>query len=159
MKLQISDILFLAMIPILMVGAGGESCAQTKISRVGILTIEPPGDAHKQSYVEFYRALRTQGWVEGKDVEFTYGKTGGDSSRLAHAASELVALKVDVIFADSASALRAAFAATRSIPIVGEDLTTDPVAAGYVESYGRPRGNLQGSSSTRLSSRQSGWSC
>jgi putative ABC transport system substrate-binding protein len=69
---------------------------------------------------------------------------GQGPSRWAEAASELVALKVDVIFADSAPAVRAAFLATRTIPIVGQDLTTDPIAEGYVESYGRPGGNLTG---------------
>jgi putative ABC transport system substrate-binding protein len=68
----------------------------------------------------------------------------GDPSQLAEAAAELVRLKVDVIFADSAPATRAAYAATRTIPIVALDFTTDPVAEGYVESYGRPGGNLTG---------------
>ena len=40
--------------------------------------------------------------------------------------------------------VRAAFAATRTIPIVAHDLETDPVAAGYAQSYARPGGNLTG---------------
>src|SRR5262249_15856523 len=39
---------------------------------------------------------------------------------------------------------RAAYAATRTIPIVALDYTNDPVAAGYAESYGRPARNLTG---------------
>jgi len=46
--------------------------------------------------------------------------------------------------ADSAPALRAAYAATRTIPIVASDYTTDPIAEGYVASYARPGGNVTG---------------
>jgi putative ABC transport system substrate-binding protein len=60
------------------------------------------------------------------------------------AAAELVQLKVDVILADSAPATRAAYAATRTIPIVALDYTNDPVAAGYAQSYARPGHNLTG---------------
>ena len=60
------------------------------------------------------------------------------------AAAELVRLKVDVIFADSAPALRAAYAATPTIPIVASGFHDRPVAEGYVESYGRPGGNITG---------------
>lgn len=40
--------------------------------------------------------------------------------------------------------MRAAFAATRDIPIVAHDLETDPVAAAYAQSYSRPGRNLTG---------------
>ena len=66
------------------------------------------------------------------------GRTVGDPSKLAEAAAELTRLKVDVIYADSAPSVRAAHAATSTIPIVANDFTTDPIAEGYVESYGRP---------------------
>jgi putative ABC transport system substrate-binding protein len=56
----------------------------------------------------------------------------------------MVELNVDVIVADSAPTLRAAYAATRTIPIVATDYTTDPVAEGYVLSYRRPGGNVTG---------------
>ena len=60
------------------------------------------------------------------------------------AAAELVQLKVDLIYADSAPATRAAFAATRAIPIVALDYTNDPVVAGYAQSYASPGHNLTG---------------
>ena len=40
--------------------------------------------------------------------------------------------------------MRAAVAATRDIPIVAHDFETDPVTAGYAESYSHPGGNLTG---------------
>jgi putative ABC transport system substrate-binding protein len=90
------------------------------------------------------RKLSEEGWVESKNVSFEYSSANSDPSQFAEAAAALVALKVDVIVAASAPALRAAYAATRTIPIVAIDLTTDPVAEGYIESYARPGGNVTG---------------
>jgi putative tryptophan/tyrosine transport system substrate-binding protein len=52
--------------------------------------------------------------------------------------------KVDVIFAVGPAGVRAAAQATRAIPIVGLDLESDPVEAGYVASFARPGGNVTG---------------
>jgi putative ABC transport system substrate-binding protein len=90
------------------------------------------------------RALAGHGWTEGRTVSFELRDARGDASRFGAIAAELVRLKVDLIWADSAPALRAAYAATRTIPIVAFDFTTDPVADGYAQSYGRPGGNVTG---------------
>jgi putative ABC transport system substrate-binding protein len=117
-----------------------ESWAQTKIRRVGILTIND-----KQPWFEpFERTLAERGWVVGKNVALEYRSAGGNASRFADAAQELVRTKVDVIYAVSAPAVHAARAATRTIPIVGMDYSTDPVAVGYADSYGHPGQNLTG---------------
>ena len=70
--------------------------------------------------------------------------TGGDARQIINATNELVRLNVDILYCLSAPALRAAYAATRTIPIVAIDLTTDPVAAGYAESYSHPGHNVTG---------------
>jgi putative ABC transport system substrate-binding protein len=92
----------------------------------------------------FRRALADHGWVEGKNVSFEFRNAGGDPSQLEGVAAELVRLKLDVILAAGAPSVRAAHAATRTIPIVAGDYTSDPVAEGYVKSYGRPGGNITG---------------
>ena len=122
------------------------SWAQTKIPRVGILTFDPVTvDTTVGSWLEPFRsALADQGWIERKNVLFEYRTAHSDPSRYPQAAAELVGLRVDVIFAHSASAVRAAYAATRTIPIVGNDFVTDPVAEGYIESYNRPGKNVTG---------------
>ena len=119
---------------------------QTSVPRVGIITVGAATDDPRAGFrLELVRrALTAQGWVDGRTVAFEMRNARGDPSRFAAAASELVRLKVDVIWADSAPALRASYAATRAIPIVASDFTTDPVAAGYVKSYGRPGGNVTG---------------
>jgi putative ABC transport system substrate-binding protein len=123
-----------------------DSAAQRHIARVGVLswdslTNDPTTDVW---WEPFRRTLAVQGWVEGNDVVFEHRSARADPSRFAEAAAELTRLKVDVIYAVNAPALRAAHAATRTIPIVGQDFTTDPVAAGYAESISRPAGNLTG---------------
>jgi putative ABC transport system substrate-binding protein len=127
-------------------GWTGESWGQTKVPRVGILTFDLSltGDRAKQWWEPFRHTLRSQGWIEGQNVSFEFRNAPGDPPRFAEAAAELIRLKVDVIWATNAPMVRAAYAATRTIPIVAIDFTTDPVAEGYVESYGRPGGNLTG---------------
>ena len=59
-------------------------------------------------------------------------------------ARELVALKCAVIFASNPYGIRAATKGTSTIPIVGVDLESDPVASGLVKSIARPGGNFTG---------------
>ncbi len=58
--------------------------------------------------------------------------TGGDPALLDRMAVELVARKVDLIFAIGPAAVRAAHAATTSIPIVAGDLESDPISTGRI---------------------------
>jgi putative ABC transport system substrate-binding protein len=120
--------------------------AQAKLPRVGIIVVGAATDEATAGYrIDLVRrALAGQGWVEGSTVLFEPRNARGDPSRFAEMAAELVRLKVDLIWADSAPALRATAAATRAIPIVAVDFTTDPVSAGYAQSYGRPGGNVTG---------------
>ena len=118
---------------------------QTSVPRVGIITgAAATDDPRSLRFEELRRELTTQGWIDGRNVSIEMRGARRDPSRFAAAARELVRLKVDVIWADSAPALRASYAATRTIPIVAIDFTTDPIAAGYVKSYGRPGGNVTG---------------
>jgi len=128
-------------------GLIGEARAQTKLARVGILTFSSIAEDPRRETLwmePLRRNLSENGWVENKNVSFEYRSANSDPSKFAEAAAALVALKVDVILAASAPALRAAYAATRTIPIVAIDLTTDPIVEGYVESYARPGGNVTG---------------
>jgi putative ABC transport system substrate-binding protein len=136
-------VLLLASFVLTGLGWTAQSWAQANVQRVGILTFDE--NAYWTTWMKLVRhTLADQGWVEGKNVSFEYRNAHSDSSRFTEAAEALVGLKVDVILAPGAPAVRAAFAATRTIPIVTADFTTDPVAAGYVQSYARPGGNVTG---------------
>ncbi len=146
MKYRHGSVLLLTAVLLTGLAWTGDIWGQAKLPRVGILTVDLrlAGDQAKYWWEPFRRTLAEQGWIEGKSVSFEYGNVRMDPSRFAEAAAELVRLNVDVIWAPSAPAARAAHAATRTVPIVALDATTDPVAEGYVESYGRPGGNLTG---------------
>jgi len=119
------------------------SWAQTRTFRVGVLNngLSMRGWL---SDMHFFQTLSEHGWVEGKNVTFEFRDWKGDPTRLDEPATELVRLKVDVLFPMGPASVHAAFEATRDIPIVAHDLETDPVAAGYAQSYSRPGGNLTG---------------
>jgi putative ABC transport system substrate-binding protein len=122
-----------------------DSWAQAKHPRVGVLTAGPPTGQLTARWLAVFRgSLAAEGWVEGQSVTFEMRNAGGDPAKFAVAAAELVRANVDVIYALGAPPLRAAAAATSTIPIVGVDYTNDPVAAGYAQSYGRPGGNVTG---------------
>jgi putative ABC transport system substrate-binding protein len=121
--------------------------AEARLPVVGVLSFF--GRSHDSAWDRlgvqpFRESLAEQGWVEGKTVRLEFADANGDPKLFAKAAERLVERKVDIIMAYSAPALRAAFAATRTIPIVGADLTTEPVAEGYVQSYAHPGGNVTG---------------
>jgi putative tryptophan/tyrosine transport system substrate-binding protein len=88
-------------------------------------------------------ALRELGYVEGQNLVIERRYAEGKLERLPGLTRELVQLRVDVIVAVSASAIRAARDATATIPIVMYG-NLDPVAAGFVASLARPGGNLTG---------------
>ena len=145
MKNRVAAALLLAVALLTSLGWTAESWGQTKLPRVGILSYGNITDDEVKQWLEpFRRKLADQGWIEGQQVAFEYRRAVGDPSKLAEAAADLTRLKVDVIYADGAPSVRAARAATSTIPIVAFDFTTDPIAEGYVESYGRPGRNVTG---------------
>ena len=128
MKNWVATVLFSAVAFLIGFGWTAESRAQAKVSRVGILTFFAfADDQTKEIWFEpFRRTLADRSWIEGKNVSFEFRSANGDPSQFAAAAAQLAGLKVDVILAISAPAVRAANAATRTIPIVANDFTTTP---------------------------------
>jgi len=70
--------------------------------------------------------------------------TQGDQAALPAAARALVQYEVDLIFADSVSAAKAAQMMTTRIPIVFIGWGGNPVETGLIESFDRPGGNITG---------------
>jgi putative ABC transport system substrate-binding protein len=112
----------------------------TRIFRIVELN---PGVPQEQQQV-FRRALRELGYVPGRNIVIEDRFAAGSDDRLREYAAEAVRLKVDVIVAISSAAILAATSATKTIPIVGLDLESDPVASGFIASLARPGGNLTG---------------
>ena len=115
---------------------------QTAIPVIGALNVTAgwPPDLG----AAFRRGLAQEAYVEGKNLTIEYRDTNFRPELLREAAREMVQRNVNVILAVNPEALAAASAATTSIPIVGIDLESDPLAKGYVKSLARPGGNLTG---------------
>ena len=113
----------------------------TKVFRIVELD---PSSAPQERQRVFRQALRELGYVQGENILIEDRFASGSEDRLREYAAEAVRLKVDVIFAVSSLAIRAATNATKTIPIVGADLESDPVASGFIASLGRPGGNVTG---------------
>jgi putative ABC transport system substrate-binding protein len=117
-----------------------------KVYRIGYLSA-PSRESVERGVEAFLKALRDQGWVEGKNLVIEFRWAEGKVERLPELAAELVRLKVDVIVAPAGSAAQAAKNATSTIPIV-MIFPNDPVAIGLVASLARPGGNVTGTTFT-----------
>ena len=91
----------------------------------------------------FRQALQNLGYVEGRNIAFEFRASGGKPERNADLALELVSLKVDLIVAEGAGAIRAAKKATSEIPILMSEVN-DPITLGFVVSLAHPGGNITG---------------
>ncbi len=109
----------------------------TKVHRIGVLSPASPPSGPAPSLEAFRQGLRELGYIEGQNILIEYRWAEHRFERLPRLAAELVHLKVDVIVALAAEAIRAPKQATRLIPIV-MPISGDPVAAGLVASLARP---------------------
>ena len=118
-------------------GVPAQAQQPTKISRVGFL-----GTEAREQVDAVGRVLRELGYVEGKDVIYEFrGGHGDEAERYADFAAELVRLKVDVIVAGGAGAVRAAKNPSPTIPIV-MGTVNDPVALGLCRQVNVEAGGL-----------------
>jgi ABC-type uncharacterized transport system substrate-binding protein len=90
----------------------------------------------------FQQELGKLGWSEGRNIQidYRYAPAGAQAQALA---KELVALRPEVIFAQSRPVTAALQKATQTIPIVFT-FVIDPIGAGFVASLPSPGGNITG---------------
>src|SRR5881394_2393834 len=115
---------------------------QAKVRRIGFLY--PGTQAAAPARLASFQSGLQAGGLLPEQIEIVPRITGGNPALLTPMATDLVTLKVELIFGLSPSAVRAARAATSSIPIVAGDLESDPVGGGSVASNTRPGGNITG---------------
>jgi putative tryptophan/tyrosine transport system substrate-binding protein len=109
------------------------------IPRLGFLL-----NVQSELVVALFDGLRDAGYIDRQNMVIETRFAGEMLDRIGEFANELVALNCDVIFAAGPYAIQALVRATSTIPIVGIDLESDPVANGWAKSIARPGGNLTG---------------
>jgi putative tryptophan/tyrosine transport system substrate-binding protein len=119
--------------------ARGQQSEQMR--RIGVLMLFAKDNPETQARITaFLQGLQKLGWIEGRNLQIEYRWGSGDPQK---AATELVGLSPDVIFANSTPAVAALQQATRSVPIVFAQVA-DPVSGGFVASLANPGGNITG---------------
>jgi putative ABC transport system substrate-binding protein len=88
--------------------------------------------------------FRELGYVEGESIKLEARWARGKPEALPQLTQELIQLGVDVLVPTARPSIEAARAATTTLPIVANDLESDPIASGYAASLARPGGNLTG---------------
>lgn len=94
---------------------------------------------------DFVGRLRELGWVEGRNIEFVKRHPEGDQRRVEGLARELVAQKLDLIFAPFGPHALAVQKVAGPVPVVFA-VVSDPVQSGQTTSLARPDRNATGPS-------------
>ena len=110
-----------------------------KIPRVGVLVSASEPHPFAEA---LRRGLQRLGYAEGRNIMLDVRYTQGRSDRAAELATELVRSDVAVIVAHFTPAVRAAMAATKTIPIV--IVAGAPLQSGFIKSLSEPGGNVTG---------------
>jgi putative tryptophan/tyrosine transport system substrate-binding protein len=116
--------------------------AQLPVARVALLLNQLPPQI-PPFWEAFVEALRTRGWEEGRNIEFTLRAAEGSEETYQKLAAELVALQPNIIIAANSQAIEATRQRTQTIPIVMIG-PSDPLGAGFIASLARPGGNITG---------------
>jgi putative ABC transport system substrate-binding protein len=134
---------------VLLAGAGIALPALTQAQqaqKVPVVGFLHPGSAESGSPVfdALREGLRDVGYVEGDNIRVEARWARGKPEVLPLLTRELVQLRVDIVVATARASIEAARAEAAGLPIVANDLESDPIASGYVATLARPGGNLTG---------------
>jgi putative ABC transport system substrate-binding protein len=123
--------------------AAAEAQPQSKMHRIGYLSLQR-AEGDKSWVAAFRQGLRDLGYVEGQNTVIHERHAVGRPERLSPLASELLALKVDVLVVYGLWLLmEAGWKPPATLPVVFT-VDADPVGKGLVGSLARPGGNITG---------------
>jgi len=114
-----------------------------QIPRVGLILSSGTPETPSPLLDALRQGLRDFGYVDEKNILIERRYAEGRLDRMAPFVQEFIQQKIDVIIGTSNVVIRAAKELTKTTPIVMIS-SVDPVAAGYVESFAHPGGNITG---------------
>lgn len=113
----------------------------TRIPKVGILWFTDA--THAEPYQKgFHEGMQEAGYVHGKNMEVVTRYANANADMVPVLLSELVAMRVDVLYLSSRALVPAKELAGK-IPVVSGGFS-DPVAEGFAQSLAKPGGNFTG---------------
>jgi putative tryptophan/tyrosine transport system substrate-binding protein len=134
----------LKLIPLITLPFAVQAQQAESMRRLFLILLNTETDPVGQARIAALRlGLQELGWSEGRNLQIHYRWGAGDPDRARAFAKEVVTQAPDLVVANGTAALAALHGAPSTIPIVFVGVT-DPVRAGYVQSLGRPGGNITG---------------
>ena len=100
---------------------------QSAMTRVGIVTIQPPTSP---PYAAFSQRLRELGYVEGQNLSLDFVNPAQQAEGNAGAVQELIRRRVNIVLALYQPTMAAVVAAAPSVPVVMIAVDYDPLAFG-----------------------------
>src|SRR5215469_10779409 len=116
-----------------------------QVARIGWIGAAPENALFATRYPVFLAELRNLGFTEGQNLIIEHRRNDEGESKVFAGAAELIRSNVDVVVAFGPElALKAAVAASQTVPIVMIAINFDPMAGGYVRNITRPERNITG---------------
>ena len=114
-----------------------------RVRPVGLLVGLAEGDPEVAKYLnELREALRTLGWIEGKNLRLEH-RAAADLEAMRSHALQLASLGAELVVTYSTPAANAVRQTAPRMPIVFTAVS-DPIGTGFVESFARPGGIITG---------------
>jgi putative ABC transport system substrate-binding protein len=127
--------------------AAGLRLAQAQTSaNVPVIGFLHPGSLESGSLIPdaLREGLRESGYVVNETIRIEERWANGKPEALPQLVRELLHLRVALLIPTARPSIEAALTATKDLPLVANDLESDPIASGYVQSLSHPGGNLTG---------------
>jgi putative ABC transport system substrate-binding protein len=118
--------------------------AQQRFRLIGVLSgLAEDDPVTKPRVSAFTEGLRQLGWIEGKNIRIEKRFSAGNPAKLPVLAKDLIEAGCEILVAEAAQAVDAAWGATKTVPIV-MTYVGDALGPGYIVSLAHPGGNITG---------------
>jgi putative ABC transport system substrate-binding protein len=120
------------------------SAQHPAMSRIGVVMAVKESDPFAQSLVSAFRQeLQKLGWTQGRNIAIDVRYATDDRSQTRALAAELMALKPDLMVANSNFVATTLQSEVRIVPLLFIAVG-DPIGSGLVTNFARPTGNVTG---------------